>query len=62
MPTKRVLVVGGGLAGFAFVVDPAKAKVAEDKMYDSKTASGELAPSEHKRTHAAEQAAAPSEP
>src|SRR6185369_10960577 len=25
------------LAGFAFVVDPAKAKLAEDKMYESKT-------------------------
>jgi succinate dehydrogenase / fumarate reductase cytochrome b subunit len=48
------------LAGFAFVVDPAKAKLAEDKMYESKTASGELAPNEHKRAHDTKHAAAPS--
>jgi succinate dehydrogenase / fumarate reductase cytochrome b subunit len=50
------------LAGFAWVVDPAKAKVVEDKMYKSRIDSGELTPNEHKRTHAAQHAAAPPSP
>ena len=51
------------LAGFAWVVDPAKAKIAEDNMYKAKINSGEIAPNEHKRAHASEHAAAPkSEP
>ena len=41
-------------AGFAWVVDPAKAKIAEDNMYKAKINSGEIAPSEHKRSTAQE--------
>ena len=48
------------LAGFAWVVDPSAAKVVEDKMYKTRIDSGEIAPSEHKRTHVTEQASAPS--
>ena len=37
------------LGGFTYGVDVDKARKAEDKMYEAKTASGEVAPNSHKR-------------
>jgi succinate dehydrogenase / fumarate reductase cytochrome b subunit len=46
------------LAGFAFVVDPQAAKIAEDNMYEKKKESGELPSRMHKHDKKTEQAAA----
>ena len=50
------------LAGFAFVVDPKAAKVAEDNMYEKKKDSGELPSGMQKHSKKSEQAAVSTEP
>jgi succinate dehydrogenase / fumarate reductase cytochrome b subunit len=40
----------GALGGFAFVVDVQQARKVEEKMYEAKVSSEEIAPNEHKRS------------